>query len=74
MGFGLSQQSDLPEPQSYRDGRMKVQDFENVVCDFMLQFSGVADAILKSTTFTDGIMRQMQNSFLVIIVRQWSNV
>jgi len=46
---------------------MKVQDFENVVCDFMLQFSGVANAIsastLKSTTFTDGIMRQMQNSF-----------
>ena len=46
---------------------MKVQDFESVVCDFMLQFSGVANAIsastLKSTTFTDGIMRQMQNSF-----------
>ena len=46
---------------------MKVEEFESVVCNFMLQFSGVANAIsastLKSTTFTDGIMRQMQNSF-----------
>lgn len=42
-------------------------DFEDAVCNFMLQFSGVANAVsastLKSTTFTNGTLAKMQNSF-----------
>jgi len=46
---------------------ISLQDFENTVCSFMLQFSGIADAIsastLRSTTFTTGTIAKMQNSF-----------
>lgn len=46
---------------------INLQEFETAVCNFMLQFSGVANAVsastLKSTTFTDGTMCKMQNSF-----------
>jgi len=46
---------------------ISLQEFENTVCNFMLQFSGVADAVsastLRSTTFTNGAMAKMQNSF-----------
>lgn len=46
---------------------ISLNEFENIVCEFMLQFSGVANAVsastLRNTNFSDGSMSKMQNSF-----------
>ena len=46
---------------------ISLHEFEDVVCGFMLQFSGVANAVsastLRNTNFSDGAMLKLQNSF-----------
>lgn len=49
------------------DSNLKLEDFEQKVADFMLEFSGVANSItahtLQTATFANGIMIKFQNSF-----------
>lgn len=49
------------------DSNLKLADVQAKVATFMKQFSGVAQAIpstvLESTSFTEGIMQRVQNSF-----------
>lgn len=46
---------------------LNIQDFENKVGDFLLQFSGVANVVsastLKTVYFTEGTLNKIQNSF-----------
>ena len=49
------------------DSKINLAEMQTKVANFMKQFSGVAQAIpasvLEYTSFTDGIMQKMQNSF-----------
>ncbi|MDR2813352.1 MAG: alkaline phosphatase family protein [Prevotellaceae bacterium] len=49
------------------DSNLRLSEVQERAASFMLQFSGVANAatahVLSGTTFADGVMRYMQNSF-----------
>jgi predicted AlkP superfamily pyrophosphatase or phosphodiesterase len=49
------------------DSKISLQQMQDYVAQFMLQFSGVSNAItaytLQTTNFTDGIFRKIQNSY-----------
>jgi len=49
------------------DSNLKLSDFQQKVADFMLEFSGVSNAItgstLRNSSFTSGIFEKFQNSY-----------
>lgn len=49
------------------DSKLSLQEMQDYVAQFMLQFSGVANTItahtLQTTNFTDGVFKKMQNSY-----------
>jgi predicted AlkP superfamily pyrophosphatase or phosphodiesterase len=49
------------------DANMKISDMQDVVAQFMIQFTGVSNAVtgitLEQTHFNDGVFAFMQNSF-----------
>ena len=49
------------------DSKLKLEDVQQKVVDFMIQFDGIANAVSSSTLmrseFTKGIYKKMQNSF-----------
>jgi predicted AlkP superfamily pyrophosphatase or phosphodiesterase len=49
------------------DSNLKLSEFQQKIADFMLEFSGVANAItsstLQSSNFTSGIFEKFQNSY-----------
>lgn len=49
------------------DSKLSLQHMQDYVAQFMLQFTGVANAVsgytLQTTNFTDGVFRKIQNSF-----------
>ncbi|MBI9066194.1 MAG: alkaline phosphatase family protein [Salinivirgaceae bacterium] len=49
------------------DSQLKISDVQDVVAQFMIQFSGVANAItgttMEQTNFQTGVFAKMQNSF-----------
>ncbi len=53
--------------QLIEDSKLKLTDVQDVVAKFMIQFTGVSNALtasaLESANFTDGIFAAMQNSF-----------
>lgn len=49
------------------DSKISLQEIQDYVAQFMLQFSGVANTVtaytLQTTNFTDGVFRKIQNSY-----------
>ena len=49
------------------DSKLSVEEFQNYVAQFILQFSGVANTVtaatLQTTNFTSGIFQKIQNSY-----------